>query len=313
MNGFLTISPNVLWVVAAMLATLTTGTLVRVQSLRGTASEQAKQRLASLRSWWLVAGVVIAAALLGLGASALLFVMVSVLAMREFLRLIEDGPSTRVKVLIYGLIPLNYGLVWLHWHDAFALFIPLASIMVVGLGLIVEQRTQGFLRSAAGSVWGLLVTTYLLAHVVLLFTLPETANTVAGGAGWFLLLIVLTEANDIMQALVGRRIGHRKLAVHVSPHKTWEGFLGGVVSTVLLAMLLAPWLTPLTIWQAALAGLLISVGGLLGDLNISALKRDAGVKDSGTLLPGQGGILDRIDSLTFTAPLFYYFVRILAL
>jgi phosphatidate cytidylyltransferase len=312
MNGFLTTSPNVLWVVAAMLATLTTGTLVRVQSLRGAASDLAKQRLASLRSWWLVAGVVILAALLGLGASALLFVMVSVLAMREFLRLVEDGPSSRVKTLIYCLIPLNYGLVWLRWHDAFALFIPLASIMVVGLGLILEQRTQGFLRSAAGSVWGLLVTSYLLAHAVLLFTLPETANTVAGGAGWFLLLIVLTEANDIMQALVGRRIGRWKLAVRLSPHKTWEGFMGGVVSTVLLAMLLAPWLTPLAIWQAALAGLLISAGGLVGDLNISALKRDAGVKDSGTLLPGQGGILDRIDSLTFTAPLFYYLVRILA-
>jgi phosphatidate cytidylyltransferase len=183
--------------------------------------------------------------------------------------------------------------------------------MIVSLGLICEQRTQGFLRSAASSAWGLLVTSYLLAHAVLLFALPEAANTVAGGAGWFLLLIMLTESNDIMQALVGRRIGRGKLAPIVSPHKTWEGFVGGVVSTVLLAMLLAPWLTPLTIWQAALGGLLISVGGLLGDLNISALKRDAGVKDSGTLLPGQGGILDRIDSLTFTAPLFYYFVRIL--
>lgn len=312
MYALVTPSPNVLWVVAAMLATLTVGSLLRLLSVRAMASDLAARRLASLRSWWLVAIVVIAAALLGLGASVVLFTLVSMLAMLEFLRLIPDGPSNRIQVLIFSLIPLNYALVWLRWHDGFALFIPLASIMVVGLGLICQQRTQGFLRSAAGAVWGLLVTSYLLAHVVLLFTLPESANTVAGGAGWFLLLIVLTEANDIMQALVGRRLGRWKLAPVVSPHKTWEGFVGGVVSTVLLAMLLAPWLTPLPVWQAALAGLLIAVGGLAGDLNISALKRDAGVKDSGTLLPGQGGILDRIDSLTFTAPLFYYLVRTLA-
>ena len=312
MTGLMTQSPNVLWVVAAMLATLTTGTLLRLQSIRGKANATAKQRLASLRSWWLVATVVIVAALAGIGASVLLLAIVSALAMREFLRLLETKPSALVSVLLFSLIPINYALVWLHWHEAFALFLPIAAVMLVSLGLIWEQRTKDFLRSASGSVWGLLVTSYLLAHVVLLFTLPETANRVAGGAGWFLLLIILTESNDIMQALVGRRIGRHKLAPVVSPNKTWEGFAGGVVSTVLLAMLLGPWLGSLAIWQAALGGLLVSAGGLFGDLNISALKRDAGVKDSGTLLPGQGGILDRIDSLTFTAPLFYYFVRILA-
>lgn len=311
MSGLLTQSPNVMWVVVAMLVTLTTGTLVRVQSLRGTASDTARQRLASLRSWWLVTGVIIAAAVLGLSASVLLFALISGLAMREFLRLLGSGVSARIHLLIYCLIPINYLLVWLHWHEAFTLFIPLASLMVVSCGMICEQRTDGFLRSAAGSIWGLLVTTYLLSHAVLLFTIPETTNDIAGGAGWFLLLIMLTETNDIMQALVGRQLGRRKLAPIVSPHKTWEGFAGGAVSTVLLAMVMAHWLTPLLWWQAALGGLLISVFGLMGDLNISALKRDAGVKDSGTLLPGQGGILDRVDSLTFTAPLFYYYVQFL--
>jgi len=311
MNSFLTQSPNVLWVVAAVLATLTTGTLVRVQSLRGMASDRARQRMASLRSWWVVAAVVIAAALLGLSASVLLFTAISMVAMGEFLKLLETRLSTRIKFAIYGLIPLNYVWIWLYWNDVFALFIPLASLMVVSLGLICEQRTDGFLRTAAGSVWGLLVTSYLLSHAVLVFTLPASSNTISGGAGWFLLLIMLTEANDIMQALVGRRFGRNKLAPIVSPNKTWEGFAGGLVSTLLLAVFIAPWLTPLMVWQAAVIGLLTSVAGLAGDLNISALKRDAGVKDSGTLLPGQGGILDRIDSLTFTAPLFYYCVRFL--
>ena len=110
----------------------------------------------------------------------------------------------------------------------------------------------------------------------------------------------------------------------VSPHKTWQGFVLGVLTTIGVAVaVLAPWLTPLADWPrtvvaaslprvpylpAAVAGLLIAVAGFFGDITMSALKRDAGVKDSSHLLPGQGGILDRIDSLTFAAPVFFYFV-----
>ncbi len=313
MNGFAPPSSNVVWVVSAILATLLAGTAVRLLAHWRAPSDQTRRRLASLRSWWIVAMVMCLAALAGLGLSVLLFAMISSLALHECLRLVA-GPSSRpVKLLAFGLIPLHYGLVWWGWREVSGLFLPTAAVMVVSLGLICEQRTKGYLLSAASCVWGLLVTTYLPSHAVMLFALPESTNTVAGGPGWFLLLILLTESNDIMQALVGRRLGRRKLASVVSPHKTWEGFAGGMAATILLAVLLAPRLTPLIPWQAGLAGFVISCGGLLGDLNISALKRDAGVKDSGTLLTGQGGILDRIDSLTYTAPLFYYFVRILLL
>src|SRR5690606_16688235 len=108
------------------------------------------------------------------------------------------------------------------------------------------------------------------------------------------------------------------------PKKSLEGLLGGLLCTTLLAALLAPWLTPFAggptlrtsggtltlphLWSIA-SGLLISLGGFLGDITMSAIKRDAGVKESGTLFPGQGGMLDRIDSLTVTAPLLAYFTR----
>jgi phosphatidate cytidylyltransferase len=126
--------------------------------------------------------------------------------------------------------------------------------------------------------------------------------------------------NDIAQALVGRKIGRRHITPRLSPHKTWEGFLGGVLTSVVLGTLLAPWLTPFAdkspdigwlpppAW-GALAGGLIAAAGFLGDINMSAVKRQSGVKDSGTLLPGQGGVLDRIDSLTFTAPCFLYYLK----
>jgi phosphatidate cytidylyltransferase len=112
----------------------------------------------------------------------------------------------------------------------------------------------------------------------------------------------------VAQYLLGNLLGRHRIIPRISPNKTWEGFLGGVVTTVLLAVWLSGWLTPMR-WQwALLAGLLISVAGYMGDVTISALKRDIGVKNTGTLLPGHGGILDRIDSLSYTAPLFFHFI-----
>lgn len=134
--------------------------------------------------------------------------------------------------------------------------------------------------------------------------------------------MILTESNDIARAFFGRHWGKQLIAPVVSPFKTWVGFYGGMLTTITLAILLGPLLTsfggteksyPETLASgmtaSTAAGMLISITGYFGDINLSAVKRDAGVKDSGTLLPGQGGILDRIDSLTFTAPAFYCFVK----
>ncbi len=134
-------------------------------------------------------------------------------------------------------------------------------------------------------------------------------NPLGGPVGWFLYLVILTETNDIVQALVGRRVGVRHITPKVSPNKTVEGLLGGMAVTVLMSMGLAPLLTPLPPWAwPVAAGVVISLAGFLGDLNISAVKRDAGVKDSSHALPGMGGVLDRIDSLTLTAPVFYWLI-----
>ena len=123
-----------------------------------------------------------------------------------------------------------------------------------------------------------------------------------------LYLIFLTQFNDVAQYVWGKLTGRHKIIPKVSPNKTWEGFLGGLATTTVLAATLAPYLTPLTPIESLCGGLLIACGGFIGDVTISALKRDIGVKDSGSLLPGHGGILDRIDSLTYTAPLLFHFV-----
>ena len=123
-----------------------------------------------------------------------------------------------------------------------------------------------------------------------------------------LLLLVLTQSNDVAQFLWGKSLGKRKIAPLVSPGKTWAGFVGGLATTVVLAAIIGPRLTMLDMFRSLIAGAIIAVSGLFGDLNISALKRDLGVKDAGSMLPGHGGVLDRIDSLIYTAPVFFHFV-----
>jgi phosphatidate cytidylyltransferase len=154
-----------------------------------------------------------------------------------------------------------------------------------------------------------MTTVFSLSHLAFLLALPETGNPLGGSAGLVLFLVFMTEFNDVAQYVWGKLLGRHKIIPKVSPNKTWEGFLGGVGTSVVCAWWLAPWLTPLNPHHALAVGCIIPVAGFIGDVVISAVKRDIGVKDSGSLLPGHGGILDRIDSLTYTAPLFFHFVR----
>ena len=137
--------------------------------------------------------------------------------------------------------------------------------------------------------------------------LPFANNPVAGGVGLFIYIVFLTVINDAAQFCFGKKFGKNKIIPKISPNKTREGFLGGIITTPMIAFLIAPYLTPLTHIEALIAGLFISISGFIGDVVMSAIKRDLGVKDSGTLIPGHGGILDRLDSLIYTAPLFFHY------
>jgi phosphatidate cytidylyltransferase len=209
----------------------------------------------------------------------------------------------------YLAIPVQYGWVAAEEYGLFVVFVPVYMFLLLPLRMVIVGETRDFLRAVGTLHWGLMTMVFSLSHVAYLLVLPLASHPVAGGAGLVLYLVVLTELNDVAQYLWGKRFGRRRVVPTVSPNKTWAGFLGGVATTVLLAWALAPLLTPLSWPMALAAGLLIAVGGFVGDVTISALKRDLGVKDSGSLLPGHGGILDRVDSLTYTAPLFFHFVR----
>jgi phosphatidate cytidylyltransferase len=267
-----------------------------------------------VRSWWVMAGVFSVAMVLDRAVSLLFFAFVSFLALKEYLSLIPTRRADRrVLFWAYLAIPVQYWWIADAWYGMFIIWVPVYVFLLLPLRMVLIGETQGFLRAVGTLHWGLMATVFSISHVAYLLVLPEAAVPGAGGravAGpsLVLFLVVLTQLNDVAQFLWGKALGRHRAVPTVSPGKTTEGLVGGVATTLALALALAPWLTPFTRPQAVAAGLIIGVGGFVGDVVVSALKRDLGIKDSGTLLPGHGGILDRIDSLTYTAPLFFHLV-----
>ena len=263
-----------------------------------------------IRSWWLIVALCSLALTFSRIAALLFFGLVSFLALKEYLTLIPTRQTDRrVLFWAYLSIPAQYYWIGVEWYGMFIIFIPVYLFLLLPVVMVLTGETQGYLRAAGTLHWGLMSMVFSLSHLAYLLVLPQGEYAHVSGPGLALFLLVLTELNDVAQYCWGKWLGRRKISPAVSPNKTVEGFVGGVFTTMVLAALLAPWLTPFARLDALLAGALIAVAGFFGDLSLSALKRDLGIKDSGNLLPGHGGILDRVDSLTYTAPLFFHFTR----
>ncbi|HXO42459.1 MAG TPA: phosphatidate cytidylyltransferase [Thermoanaerobaculia bacterium] len=301
------VSPVVAWALAGIFAILLVATAAvwALGRLRPAADwTELRQRV---RTWWIMAAVFALAMVLSRRVSLVFFAFVSFLALKEYLSLIPTRRADRSVLLwAYLAIPLQYLWIDMRWYGMFIVFIPVYAFLLLPMRMVLIGETEGFLRAAGTLHWGLMATVFSLSHVAFLLVLPGNLNPHGGGPGLVLFLVFLTQFNDVAQYLWGRTLGRHKVIPKVSPGKTVEGLLGGLLTTLLLAWLLAPWLTPLTGREALVAGAVIGLGGFMGDVVISALKRDLGIKDSGTLLPGHGGILDRIDSLSYTAPLFFH-------
>ncbi len=269
-----------------------------------------------IKSWWLIVMVFTLTLILNHTAAIVLFGFLSFLALKEYLSLIPTRQADRrVLLWAYLAIALQYAWILIGWYGMFLIFIPIYVFLFLPMRMVLIGETQGFLRAIGTLHWGLMLTVYNLSHLPYLLMLPtetvipgdSSILIYAGGSGLLVYLVFLTEINDIAQYMTGKLLGRRKVVPTVSPGKTLEGLCGGIVVTTLLAIALAPWLTPFSLLHSICIGLLLSLTGFIGDVTISALKRDLGIKDSGNLIPGHGGILDRIDSLTYTAPLFFHF------
>jgi phosphatidate cytidylyltransferase len=306
------------------LASMTLGSLVRLLTLRGLPQDQAASRLASLRTWWILLGLLIAACWIGPYGIVLLLALASGLAMDEFLRIAAPmvTPIPR-RLWALTMVLTGYGSLVLFEATTFQTVVPLIAIWTLVLPHLIGDSTQSYLSHVGYSLWGVMVLVWGVGHAALIALQPLETNSPGVAVGGFMYLVLVTEMNDIAQAWIGRAWGRHKILPHVSPHKTWEGFIGGLLVTSLLSVGLSLWLMPdlgptagtdlhrnLPWLGSWLAGLVIGLSGFVGDLNMSCVKRDAGVKDGSQFLPGQGGVIDRIDSLSFTAPALVLFLHL---
>ena len=315
------------WFLAGLLGFLVLATVVAEMMYRRTASEGLRATLLNVRqrifAWWIMVAVLVGSLALGETAVVLLFLALSLLALREFANLLPPGERDRrvLSWIMVVLAPLHFWFVWEHWYGMFAIFIPVYAFLFLPVLLALSGRTESFLHRAALSQWGLMVCVYALSYLPAVLQLPvaihdgkAAADGSAVGSGGveagalLLFLAVVVQGSDVLQYLWGKTVGRHRIAPTVSPNKTWEGFVGGVLSATALGAALW-WLTPFTPWQAGVLALVSCLLGFVGGLVMSSLKRDRGIKDFGALIPGHGGILDRMDSLIFAAPVFFHLTR----
>jgi phosphatidate cytidylyltransferase len=303
---------NVRLALLAILAVLTLASIVVAAMARARPEKDYTELKLRVKTWWYIILVFCAAIAFDRTVSVGVLGFVSFLAFKEFLSLIPTRRADhRVLFWAYLAIPIQYYWVASAWYGMFIIFIPVYAFLFLAMRMVLIGETQGFLRAAGTLHWGLMTTVFGLSHMAYLMALPAAGNPNGGGDALLLYLVLLTEVNDIAQYVSGKTFGRHKVIPKVSPKKTVEGLAGGVLITTVLAYALAPWLTPLTALESIAAGLIIGLFGFVGDVTVSAVKRDIGVKDSGSMLPGHGGVLDRLDSLTYTAPLFLHYVRYL--
>lgn len=262
-----------------------------------------------IKAWWVMVLVISLAFLFGRTGVILLFLFISFAALREFMTLTytRSADYLALAAAFFVVLPAQYALIWFGWYGIYAIFIPVYVFLLLPILEVAGGDTKRFLERTAKMQWGLMISVFCISHVPALLTL-----NIPGYDDRNLLLIaflvIVVQSSDVLQYVWGKLFGKHKLAPEVSPSKTVEGLVGGVLCATALGASLW-WITPFNFWQAALMSLAITGMGFFGGLVLSAIKRDRGVKDWGNLIEGHGGMLDRLDSVVFAAPIFFHLTR----
>lgn len=260
--------------------------------------------------WWEIVGVLALACYLGNTVTIALFAIVSVFALREFLSI---APTVRadhrtLAWTFYALIPLQYGVLAFGWYNVFVILIPVYGFILLSARNVAaygQQDVVGFMGRTATIFWAQMLCIYCVSYIPAILSLTVEHSS---GVRLMLFLILMTQGSDIAQYIWGKTIGKHKIAPMVSPNKTVEGLLGGMATMILISPLFC-YLTGLPWYVNMVLTAVTTLLGFFGGLTMSAIKRDRQVKDWGHLIIGHGGVLDRIDSLTFSAPIFFHLVR----
>jgi phosphatidate cytidylyltransferase len=302
-----------LWFFGAIAALLAIASIIgRILASRAK-SESSMSTIENLNqrvnAWWGMVIIFFVSYLLGGNATVILFGFISLFALREFITLTPTrlGDHNALFSAFFILIPLQYVLIGTHWYSLFTLLIPVYAFLLLPAIAVLSQDTDAFLERAAKIQWGVMICVYCISHAPALLLL-DLEGFKGQNALLLFYLVFVVQMSDVLQYVFGKLFGKHKVAPLVSPSKTVEGLLGGGLSATLIGGCMF-WMTPFSFWQSLLMSLVIVVMGFLGGLVMSAIKRSLSAKDWGTMIKGHGGMLDRMDSICFAAPIFFHLTR----
>jgi len=305
--------PQLVWLFGGVLAMLVVASAIGIALKSSAKSDSARATIenlnARIRAWWKMCAIFALTLLVGRIGSLVLFGLLSFLALREYVTLVPTrrGDHRTLFWTFFIITPLQYYLIGIRWYGFFAIMIPVFAFIFVPTRIALSGDTERFLERAAKIQFGIMICAYCVSHAPALLIL-NIPGFMGHDARLLLYLVIVDQMSDVLQYVWGKLAGKHKIAPTVSPSKTWEGFAGGIATATLLGTALW-WATPFTPLQSAGMSLAITLLGFAGGLVMSAIKRDVGVKDFGAVIEGHGGILDRIDSLCFAAPVFFHLVR----
>ncbi len=306
--------PAFLILVASVVGLLTVFTVLGAILAKRAKTPEATATVSNLnarvRAWWGMVALFAGAVVFGPTVTLVFFGILSFMAFREFITLTPTrmGDHRALFLAFFVVIPLQYWAISINWYGFFAVLIPVYVFILLPAVSAIAGDTQDFLARNAKVQFGLLLAVYALSNAPALLMLDNIPGYKLPPALLLLYLMVVVQMSDVFQYVCGKLFGRTKLAPTVSPSKTVEGLVGGGLMAVGIGTLLHG-MTPFSPLQAAGMSLLIVVAGFFGGLVLSAIKRDLGVKDWGSLIEGHGGVLDRMDSVCFAAPLFFQLTR----
>jgi phosphatidate cytidylyltransferase len=301
------------WLFGGVAALLTVASLVAALLKRRVTSDNVQATISNLNArvnaWWVMVAVIAVAFVLGRTATLVLFGFASFFALREFITLTPTHSGDYVPLLLsfYVLIPAQYALIGFNQYGTFAIFIPVYGFLLLPAFATQAADIGNFLERSAKIQWGVMITVYCISYAPALLLLNIAGYERSDALLLFYLLFVV-QLSDVLQYVFGKLFGKTKLAPQVSPSKTVEGLVGGGLSAIAIGCAMW-WITPFTWWQSLLMSSIIVLMGVLGGLTLSAVKRCLGAKDWGVMIEGHGGLLDRLDSVSFAAPVFFHLTR----
>ncbi|MDR1162655.1 MAG: phosphatidate cytidylyltransferase [Candidatus Accumulibacter sp.] len=296
-------------IACALLLASAVGLVLRLRASKREAHSTIDNLNARINAWWAMILILGGAFWLGPTAVILLFAFISFQVLREFISVTytRRGDYRALLWCFFFFLPLQYALIAVAWYGLFTILIPVYAFLLLPISSSLGADATRFLERAAKVQWALMICVYCLSHVPALLTLD-----IPGFAGrneqLIVFLLLTVQSSDVFQYVWGKLLGRHKLAPAISPSKTLEGLVGGVLSATAVGAAMW-WITPFAWWQAALIALVINVLGFFGGFVLSAIKRDRGLKDWGSMIEGHGGMLDRMDSVSFSAPIFFHIVR----